>query len=254
MQTTATTPAAGGGAAYGAVTGVGANSLGAPKPHEAKDFVVDATPRFDLGAAFGGHRVALIMGGVLLLAIGVALAAVSSLALTLARGRTATVTVDASTGRLLTENGTWVLTDKTLYNREMVAEFVKRFFDNAYAYDYRAGPASLESAKAFIAGGRADASIVLPDSALADRLDQAKTRTTISYDSVDVHYLGHANGQGAIAVLVSGTRTVFNIVNPESTGGRSSAFRDTVFVRTVDPSPQFPEGMAVYGVKGDLSW
>ncbi len=254
------TPAAGGSSLMGAPTGVGGDPQGSQsidaKVQEAKDFAVNQTPKFDLGAAFGGHRVALILGGVLMLAIAVGLAAVASLALTVAKGRTATVMIDASTGRLLTENGSWVLTDKTLYNRELVSEFVKRFFDNAYAYDYRAGPASIASAKAFVAGGRAEDAIVFPDSAYADRLDQAKTRTTLSYDSVAVRYAGRDSSvhQSTIAVLVIGTRTVFNVVNSEATGGRSAAFRDTVYVRTVEPSPQYPEGMAVYGVKGDLAW
>jgi hypothetical protein len=258
MDSTAMTPAAGGRALERTTSSAGTastgNASGDPKLQEAKDFAVDQTPKFDLGAAFGGHRVELILGGVLLLSIGVAMAAVASLALTVAKGRTATVTVDGSTGRIITENGTWVLTDKTMYNREMVSEFAKRFFDNAYAYDYRAGPATIASAKAFVAGGRADAAIVFPDSAYADRLDQAKTRTAITYDSVVVKYLGHANSQGTIAVLIAGTRTVFNLVNGDATGGRDAAFRDTVFVRTVEPSPQYPEGMAIYGVKGDLTW
>lgn len=261
MNSTAMTPAAAGRALSGTAAGTGSDSMGdqySPygdaKPQEAKDHVVDQTPKYDLGAAFGGHRVALILGGVLLLSIGVALAAVSSLALTVLNGRTATVTVDGSTGRLMTENGSWVFTNKTLYNRERVAEFVKRFFDNAYAYDYRAGPASIAAAKAYVAGGRADAAIAFPDSAYAEQLDQAKTRITVVYDSTAVNYVGRANSQSTIAVVVKGTRTVVNLVSPESTGGRAAAFSDTVYVRTVDPSPQYPEGMAIYGVKGGLAW
>lgn len=230
------------------------DTIGPGKPPEAKDFTVDQTPRFDLGAAFGGHRVALILGGVLFLSIGVGLAAISALVLTIAKAQTATVTVDGSTGRLVTENGSWVFTDKTLYNRELVVEFVKRFFDSAYTYDYRAGPAGIATAKAFVAGGRASASIIFPDSAYVDRLDQAKTRTTITYDSAAVWYAGRANRQSTIAVLLIGTRTAFNVVNNEATGGRRAAFQDTVYVRTVQPSPQYPEGMAIYGVKGDLTW
>ena len=214
---------------------------------EAKDLPLPDDARGDIGIAMGHRRLAVLGAMGALLAIGLSLVLAITLAMTVWRNRFVAVPIDVSRGLVVAGESGGLLEDSVLYQPTTVIETAKSFLDLRYAYDFRAGAAKILAAATMVERGHGEGAVT-PSQDLVDRLDAARTRIELSYDNATVRYLSH----GMMEVIVTGQRRLYNVQYTPEQGPRITPYKESVYVQRVQPSPAFPNGLAITGSKGDL--